>query len=157
MIWEELKPTLIFTHIEAETEKDIFHVLGSALVDAGYAKTSYVQALAQREQEYPTGLNMGSFGIAIPHTEAGHVNQPAIALATLKHPVRFIEMGSIDTPVDVRIVCMLAIAEPHAHIEQLQAIITILQDQELLSRIYGETDPQEIIDLVRVKEEGVVI
>ena len=41
-----------------------------------------------REERFPTGLDTGNFGIAIPHTDGIHVNKPAIAIAILSKKYR---------------------------------------------------------------------
>lgn len=34
-----------------------------------------MQALKDREAEFPTGINTGEKGVAIPHTDVSHVNK----------------------------------------------------------------------------------
>ncbi len=153
MVWEELKKELIFTDFDAKTPDDIFEVLGGELVHAGYAKESYVQALKDREEEFPTGLCVDGFGVAIPHTPEEHVNEVATAIAALSHPVTFLEMGT-DDPVDVSLVFMLCVTDPQAHLEQLQQIVKIIQDKEVLKKLQGTSDQQAIIDIIKEKEQA---
>ena len=68
MIWETLKPALIFPDAEASSYEDVFRQVGGALTGAGYTKSTYVEALVEREREYPTGLDVDGWGVAIPHT-----------------------------------------------------------------------------------------
>ena len=37
------------------------------------AEDTYVDALKDREKDFPTGVNMGNIEIAIPHTDKQHV------------------------------------------------------------------------------------
>ena len=53
MVWEKLKEELIIPGLEAKSSDDIFEALGGKLVKQGYCKESYVQALKDREAEYP--------------------------------------------------------------------------------------------------------
>ena len=78
MIWEELKESLIVIGMEAASSQDVFAQLGGALTREGYTKTSYVAALAAREKDYPTGLDINGIGVAIPHTDVSHVNKAAV-------------------------------------------------------------------------------
>ena len=107
MIWESLDTKLIVPDLEASDKNDVFRKVGGMLVEQGFCKPSYVDALIEREKDYPTGINMGAFGIAMPHTERTHVNKAAVAIARLKKPVLFYEMGSEDEEVQASLIFML--------------------------------------------------
>ncbi|GFO85931.1 PTS sugar transporter subunit IIA [Anaerostipes butyraticus] len=151
MVWEKLKKELIIPGLEAKNSDEIFEALGGELVKQGYCKESYVQALKDREAEFPTGINMGEKGVAIPHTDVSHVNKKGIAIATLKEPVSFIEMGTDDEYVKAQVIFMLAVDEK-GHLELLQAILGILQDQETLTKLTEAKDAEEIIEIIKEKE-----
>lgn len=151
MVWEKLKAELIIPGLQAESSDDIFEALGGELVKQGYCKESYVQALKNREAEFPTGINTGEKGVAIPHTDVSHVNKKGIAIATIKKPVSFMEMGTDDEYVNVQVVFMLAVDEK-GHLELLQAILGILQDQEVLNQLIEAKDAEEIIEIIKNKE-----
>ena len=151
MVWEKLKKELIIPGLEAKNSDEIFEALGGELVKQGYCKESYVQALKDREAEFPTGINMGEKGVAIPHTDVSHVNKKGIAIATLKEPVSFIEMGTEDDYVTGQVIFMLAVDEK-GHLELLQAILGILQDQETLTKLTEAKDAEEIIEIIKEKE-----
>ena len=153
MIWEQLKENLIITDLEASSSSDVFSALGGLLTKEGYTKDSYVAALNAREAEFPTGLDLGELGVAIPHTDASHVNKNAIAIATLKNPVDWIQMGSDDEPVGVKLVFMLSLAAK-GHLEELQQIIGIIQDTEIVKKLIGSDSPAEIIQAIKDKEES---
>ena len=112
MIWEDLDKNLIHLQADAQHANDIFDQLGGCFVKEGYSRSDYVEALKQREAQFPTGLDINGFGVAIPHTDAGYVLHETEGIMTLKQPVTFIQMGSDDTQVAVKVVFMLAIADP---------------------------------------------
>jgi len=153
MIWEDLNEKLIVPDLEAESSSDIFRRLGGLLVSEGYCKDTYVQALIDREKEFPTGINMGNIGIAIPHTDRGHVNSGKVAIGILKEPVHFYQMGSTDVAVNVKIVFMLAVDDPEAHLPFLQRVLLVLQDQQVLERLMQVKSKQEIIHIIKEKEQ----
>ncbi len=154
MIWELLKETLIFTGMEAESSNDVMKKLGGAVIHEGYARDDYVDALIAREEEYPTGLLMDGYGVAIPHTDASHVTKSAIAIAVLKNPVRFIQMATDDDPVDVQLVFMLVVDDPKKHMDELQKILMILQDKEVLTKVYESETADKIISIIKEKEKS---
>lgn len=151
MVWEKLKAELIIPGLQADSSDDIFEALGGELVKQGYCKETYVQALKNREAEFPTGINTGEKGVAIPHTDVSHVNKKGIAIATIKNPVSFMEMGTDDEYVNVQVVFMLAVDEK-GHLELLQAILGILQDQEVLNQLIEAKAAEEIIEIIKNKE-----
>lgn len=151
MVWEKLKAELIIPGLEAKNSDEIFEALGGELVKQGYCKESYVQALKDREAEFPTGINMGEKGVAIPHTDVSHVNKKGIAIATLKEPVSFVEMGTDDEFVNAQVIFMLAVDEK-GHLELLQEILGILQDQETLTKLIEAENAEKIIEIIKEKE-----
>ncbi|MDD3028265.1 MAG: PTS sugar transporter subunit IIA [Erysipelotrichaceae bacterium] len=152
MIWEELNSALIFTDLDATNNADVLEKVGAALIKEDYAKDTYVEALLKREAEFPTGLDVDGVGVAIPHTDVSHVKVPGVAIAVLKNPVDFIQMGSDDDKVSVSIVFMLAVVNPQAHLEKLQRILAIIQDSEVLKNIKSVKSSDEIIGLIKNKE-----
>lgn len=152
MVWETLKDSLIFIDLDAKTTNDVFETLGGALTEQGYGKESYVQALKDREKDYPTALDVNGFGIAIPHTAVDHVNKEGTCIAILKDTVRFVEMGSDDDPVDVKAVFMLCVKDPSAHMDFLQRLIGILQDNNVLEALKATGSPEEVIEVIKAKE-----
>lgn len=153
MIWEDLQEDLVVMDLEAESSEEVFRKLGGKLIEAGYCKESYVEALINREKDFPTGINMGEIGIAMPHTDREHVNKSGIAIARLKNPVKFFQMGTLDVEVQARIIFMLAVEDPDAHLIFLQRIIILLQDETVLQRILSAKDKQEIITMIKEKEQ----
>lgn len=154
MIWEELKETLIFTGMEAKTYEDVMDQVGGTFIKEGYCKESYKEALKNREKEYPTGLDIDGVGVAIPHTDVSHVNKQGTAIAVLKKPVTFVQMGTDDETTQVSIVFMLAVKEPSTQVEKLQRIIEIIQDTTVLEKLKEAENAAEVIEIIKNKEDA---
>ncbi len=152
MIWEELNPSLIFTNLEVNDSTDVMKKVGGAVIKEGYAKESYVNALVNREKDYPTGLDVDGVGVAIPHTDVSHVVKAGIAIAVLEKPVTFIQMGTDDETVEVQLVFMLSVTDPNAHIDQLQRILEIIQDTDVLNQLLKVKSKEQIIEIIKDKE-----
>lgn len=95
-------------------------------------------------------MPLPTYCVAIPHTDAVHVKKPMVGVATLKNPVQFAEMGNPDELLDVSIVFMLAMEDGREQIKLLTQLMKVVQDQELLARIY-ESNEKEIADLINQK------
>lgn len=154
MIWEDLDENLIVPDLDAGSPEEVFRTLGGKMILEGYCKESYVDALIAREQDFPTGINMGEIGIAIPHTDKNHVRRGGVAIGVLKHPVHFFQMGTTDEPVNAKLIFMLAVEDPKEHLAFLQRILMVLQDQSVLAKIIETEDKKEIIQIIKEKESS---
>lgn len=115
--------------------EDTEQILAHKLVEQGYVCSSYPKAIAQREESYPTALDAGGLNVAMPHCDPEHVLTNALCLGILKHPISWRRMDAPDQTCDVSLVIMLALTEAHAHLEMLQKIVSLIQDQELIHKI----------------------
>jgi PTS system galactitol-specific IIA component len=114
-----------------------------------YVKDTYVQAVLDREKEFPTGLQTTLLGCAIPHTDTIHVFRSSIAVATLTSPVIFQAMGDPGVDIKVTLVMMLAISDVNMVINTLTKVISILEYESSLCKIMGATRREEIQEIMR--------
>ncbi|MDR0297520.1 MAG: PTS sugar transporter subunit IIA [Streptococcaceae bacterium] len=134
--------------IEASSKDDIFQLLSSDFENRGLVSEEYKFKVAQREMIFPTGLVIGDCGVAIPHTDAEWVKTSQIAFASLKKPMTFYQMGTLDNPVEVTLVFMLALKEAHEQPEMLQALVTMFQKESVLKHLQSITDVDEFISIM---------
>ncbi|MCD8170975.1 MAG: PTS sugar transporter subunit IIA [Clostridiales bacterium] len=154
MIWNELDSRLITVSMDVDSKDGIMENMGGRFVELGYCRSSYIQALKDREMEFPTGIDIDGVGVAMPHTDVSHVNRAGIGIATLKKPVAFVHMATDDTPVPVRVVFMLAVDDPQKHLEKIQDILAVIQDKKTLEIIIKAEKPEDIINIIKEKENG---
>ena len=153
MIWEEMKESLIFLGLRGMSAEKVMTAMGNRMIREGYAKDSFVQALLDREKEFPTGLDIRGIGVAIPHTDACHVKREGIALAVLRDSVPFRLMGEENREIGVRLIFVLTLLHPHSHVERLQNLVNIIQDAAVLEELLRAEEKSEIIQIIRRKEE----
>lgn len=153
MIWSELDSRLIAVGVDAASKDAVMETMGGRFVELGYCRSSYVQALKDREVEFPTGIDIDGVGVAMPHTDVSHVNRAGIGIATLREPVTFIHMATDDTPVKVKVVFMLAVDDPGRHLEKIQDILAVIQDKKILEKILTAENAGEVIEIIKEKEE----
>jgi len=142
-----LAENLIIIDSDAMTQQAALSELASKLLLANYVQESFLEAVLLREEVFPTGLPTSPIGVAIPHTDIEHVIAPAIAVSILRNPVKFKMMGDPDQQLDVQIIFMLAIKEPHMQIEVLEQLMECIQDGEKLSLLAHATD---VISVMKV-------
>lgn len=143
-----LKNELIRLDVAAETAEAALRLMAQLFVDAGVAKPGYPAAIVDREAKYPTGLPASAFDIAVPHTFAEHVNEPAMGICVLREPVEFKQMGSPEIILHPQVLFMLAITDPKDQIKLLKRIMKLIQNPEALYRIKGAESVREVYSVV---------
>lgn len=139
--------TLVYRNLDFNTSNDILSFLADKLKEEGYAKEGYREAILKREVEYPTGLP-ADIKIAIPHCDHTLVNESAIAVGVLNNTVKFQAMDDPSKTLDVQIIIMLALDEPHGHIEMLQKIVQLIKSSEDLKKIIVATSDEEVLQVI---------
>ena len=119
------------------------------LVDAGYCHDSFVEAILERERIHPSGLPMPGHKIAIPHTDAEHVQSSVILFARLQNPVRFQSMGDPDEAIPVQMISMFALKEKKLIGDMLETLITVYQHNEVLDAILNADGRDAIFHLLQ--------
>lgn len=148
---EKINEDLMIFDMEADSWEDVIGQLADMLETKGYVKDTYKKGVIDREKVYPTGLLLGEYNVAIPHTEVCHVNKAAIAVAKLKKPVTFKYMADPSQDVPTSLVLMMAISDPKGHIPVLSKLMEILGNPETLKTLVGIEDKKEFRDFL-VKE-----
>lgn len=138
----------IYENLTVKDQEEAFDVMGGRLVKDGITKKSYVQALKDREKNFPTGLATSGIVIAMPHTDSNHVNEGCITIARLKDPITFHEMGNKNNLLNVEMIFMLALNDPTMHLEMLQKIIGMFSNKEVLSKLKDAKTSEEIYNVV---------
>lgn len=137
---------LILRHLHATSDQDALKQLANVMLEEGIVKESFIPAVMAREVEYSTGLQCEDMGVAIPHTDSEHVNIQAIAIAVLDEPVQFAQMGTPEIKVDVKIMFMLAIKEPHKQMEFLQALMSVFSETGKLPQLLNLDSNQAVVE-----------
>ena len=146
-----LSPDLSLPRLSATTAEDVVRALAAKLVLAGHVKPTFEAAALLRERRSPTGLPFPGMGVAMPHAEPEHVVSPAIAIASLATPVRFRQMGSPATQIDVELVVMPALTTKEQAGAGLARLIELLQDEALRTELASATTGDEMCAAIRAR------
>lgn len=148
-----IQEDLIFASVNVTTKEEIISLLAKKLLDMGKVKDTYKDAVLTREESYPTGLSLGKYCIAMPHTFAEHVIEPAIAVAKLENPVTFLEMASTDSKLSVSLVLMMAISNPQEQLVLLRKILRLFSDEEVIDTLMQSKTAEEMYKTLRHIDE----
>lgn len=118
--------------------------LARRLFAAGHVRETFELAARKREKRSPTGLPFAPIAIALPHAEPEHVVSQAIAIASLAKPVRFRQMGSPATLLEVELVVMPALTAKEQAAAGLAALIERLQSEPLRVALAAATTSEAL-------------
>ncbi|MGG5314401.1 PTS sugar transporter subunit IIA [Enterococcus sp. AZ072] len=151
-----LKKELLFYKLAPDDYETLVRFLGGRMEELGYVKASYVPAVVEREKGFPTGLSMGNYGIAIPHTDREHVNQSVLAIATLKKPIYVCSMIDPTKEVEVSLVILMAVEDPDGQVKMLSKLMGLFQDVETLKQLEQSNSCEEMYRILSKLELEVV-
>ena len=75
---EDLEKGYLVAKVDTKDKFETLEAMGKLMVEKGFVKESYIEAVQEREKVFPTGLPMEALGVAIPHTDSIHVNKKAV-------------------------------------------------------------------------------
>lgn len=144
-----LRPEHILLNLNASSAREAIDQTVAALVRTGHAEPAFAEDVWQREQVFPTGLPTQPLATALPHADPEHVRQTAVAISTLKAPVRFGQMGTDGSiGLDVHILFLLAIKEREKQVELIQEVVGLLQSPGLLEQLMSAQSPEQALQVL---------
>ncbi|WP_411841327.1 PTS sugar transporter subunit IIA [Staphylococcus gallinarum] len=139
----------IIIDLEASQSKEALKKLSNLMYDNGDVKSSYPNAIIEREKSFATGLPTVPYAVAIPHTDIQHVNDKSIGIAVLKDTVPFVIMGELEETTEVKLIFMLAMDKEAAQLSLLQKLMGIFQNQQTLTTLVNAKNEQDIVTLIK--------
>ena len=144
-----LRPEHIILNLEARDAREALDKIVAVLVHTGCVTSEFADDIWEREQVFPTGLPTQPLASALPHADPQHVLQTAVAISTLKTPVRFGQMGTDGSVgLDVRVIILLAIKEREKQTELIRQVIQLLQSPETLEKLAIAETPEQALQIL---------
>lgn len=143
-----LHEELVFFDMEADNRDELLSKLSDELYKKGYVKETFKAAVIAREKVFPTGLPTAGVKVAIPHTDAEHVNKATIVFANLKKPVIFKEMGLGEADIHAELIIMMAINNPSEQVDTLSKLMNIFSNKKLLLQLKATSKREEVLELL---------
>lgn len=145
---ENLDKGYLVAKVDTTDKFETLKAMGTVMVEKGFVKESYIEAVKEREKVFPTGLPMEALGVAIPHTDSIHVNKKAVMCGILETPVEFVVMGDDEARVQVEVIFMLAIVKPDDQIAMLAQLVETCQNVSVLHTIKEAEDLDAITEIM---------
>ncbi len=134
---------LFFPQISVNSSRQVINLLSNALIKNGFARDGLAKTVIAREKKFPTGINT-EIPIAIPHAGPEFTIKKGFAIATLKNPIKFREMGNPQKSLDVRIVIMPVLTGKEEDGKEFYEVIQKLKDKQLLEKVMQSMSHPEI-------------
>ena len=152
---EILNQQIVFINKSYASSDAFFDDIGGQISARGFGTGQFVEKLKEREGNFPTGLNLGNYGVAIPHTDPEYITEQFISVATLNEPVSFKSMDNIEVEVPVRLVFILGLTKADNQLMVLQTLMQVIQDEQLVKEIMQEKSIKDVLSaLEKIQVEG---
>ena len=143
-----LRDKLIFLHTNFKNSHELFKGVNEVAKQNGYVTEDFLPKIIKRESTFPTGLQLEKCGVAIPHTDADTIRKEFVSVIVNESPIRFKRMDDPTQEVDDKLVFVLGLNRPHAQLEMLQALMSIIQDASLVDKLEHANTNADIYDLL---------
>lgn len=135
--------------------KEVFQDISEQLQAKGLVKKDFLESLLEREENYPTGIDLSVINnqlpnIAIPHTESEFVNTCRIVPIKLTNSVVFKNMIQPDKELNVSFLFMLLNNSPSEQANMLAEIMDFLNstDKNKLENFFDLKDERDIYEFL---------
>lgn len=139
---------LIYLNQDFSDRKDMFTKIGTELISKGLVKSVYIEKILEREENFPTGIDLGYMQVAMPHVEAQYVNENAMFIVTSKSGIEF-DNAEDDGTVNSKIIFGLIVKDSEKHIDFLMKLTELFQKEEVLEEIYNSNDQNKVIEILK--------
>lgn len=144
MIEKLLTEELVDVKVKASNWEEAVIAAGNVLLNGNKIEERYIQAMIETVKDMGPYIVMAP-GIAMPHGRpSSGVKEVGVAVISLEKPVEF---GSTEFD-PVKIIFAICAKESKSHIELLQDLTYILDDEELIKKVDLCNTKKELLDLI---------
>ncbi len=143
-----LNKELIFVKHTYQGKEELFEEVNQVAFKQGFVRGDFLERVQAREAEFPTGIQLEKIGAAIPHTDSECILKEFIAVVTTDQPVAFKRMEDPSQETKAAVIFVLGLNQPHSQLEMLQTLMSVLQNNELLTELLTSTTAEELIDIL---------
>ncbi|MFF2449429.1 PTS sugar transporter subunit IIA [Neobacillus sp. NPDC058068] len=145
MLKQYLYDDLVFLDKEYKDYEDLLSDIMNTLVSKHYVEREFEGALLEREKEFPTGLQLDGYAVAIPHGGSQYVLKDFISLVTLKNPIRMNRMDNPEEALEVDILFMIGFSKSETHLQCLKQLMGLIQDPKVIEDLKKGTSITSVL------------
>ncbi|MBF0778232.1 PTS sugar transporter subunit IIA [Streptococcus cuniculi] len=147
MYKDMLQADLVKLDCNVSNHVDLFQLIGKELKEKGYVTDQYVEALLEREQQFPTGLKTKFVNIAIPHTDPQVIEKPFIFIVKNSTPLDMLQMGD-NSEMTCCYFMFLGIKDPTGQVGLLAKLMEVFSQEAFVQEFVQTTTDLDMYQLV---------
>lgn len=144
MFKDRISKELITIDLNVENREQLFATICSRLKELDLIKDGYLEHLNNRETNYPTGLELDGYNIAIPHGDSSYIKRSFIYVIRLDKSIQISKMDDSDEFIEVNLFFILGLTGGDEHMKVLRELIIKIQDKEFVDNILSAENEEEI-------------
>jgi len=136
-----LRPHQVLLNVKAKDKEDAIRKVGQRMVDLGFAQSSYINEMLEREKHFTTHIGKG---LAVPHGMAESrqdINKLGIIVAVFPEGVSF-DGNAVFIAIGIA-------GQGKEQVQFLSIIAQLLDEDEALERLKHATDYQTVIKVLQ--------
>jgi len=136
---------LVFFDKEYKDFEDVLSHVMETLISENYAEKGFEEALLIREKDFPTGLQLDGYAVAIPHGGSQYVKKDFISMVTLKNPIFMNRMDDPAESLAVDILFIIGFGKSDTHLQCLKQLMGLIQDQKVIEDLKKGTSIMSVL------------
>lgn len=151
MVGTELfSENLVFIEQELSDRAELFKWFNNRMIDQGFVNDSYYESILRREQQFPTGIQTSTVGVAIPHADPENLKKPFIAVVRPKHGIEFEPMGIAEGKIQAELIFMLGVLKNGDQVIALQKLMNLLTNDDAVKKLLQVESCEEVMEIIRI-------
>lgn len=148
MLKDYVKEELVFLNLTVSDRAELFKKLSTLFLDKGYVNEGFYDFIVEREENYPTGLDLETHTVAIPHGNPEFIKQSFISVVTLTQPIKMKKMENADEEIEVDLFFVLGLNDGTQHLQILKQVIGLIQQEEFVQSIKEAKTTEEVMEKI---------
>lgn len=148
MLKDYVKEELVFLNLAVSDRAELFKKLSTLFLDKGYVNEGFYDFIVEREENYPTGLDLETHTVAIPHGNPEFIKQSFISVVTLTQPIKMKKMENADEEIEVDLFFVLGLNDGTQHLQILKQVIGLIQQEEFVQAIKETQTTEEVMEKI---------
>ncbi len=148
-IIENLDKKYIFLHKDFGNKEEVFYFINKILLEDGCVTEEYLPKVLERENCFPTGMELEKINVAIPHIDSKYILKENLFVITSKKGIEFNNAENNGEKLNVKIIFGLLIREHNTHISFLVKLIELFQENDKLEQILESSNKDEVIKILK--------
>lgn len=149
MLEQYIKEELIFLNWDVLDRDELFKKASDIFYQKELVDDQFYNFLCEREANYPTGLQLETHTVAIPHGNPERIKKPFISVITLESPIIMNKMEDSEEEIEVDLFFILGLNDGAQHLEILKQLIGLIQQESFIKEIKKTNSSKRLVDYIQ--------